>query len=92
MQQLIDPVIILDSGEIIFEHTVTAINESLGVRVVSAEPDADSVLYCEKVLGGYSLLVSGALNGSADVDLEILFNAVISNREKINAAFKGERT
>jgi ABC-2 type transport system ATP-binding protein len=91
MQQLIDPVIILDNGEKIFQRSVTEINESLGVRFVKDEPDPDKTLFYEKVIGGYSSLAADDVNGSADIDLELLFNAVIKNGKKINEVFREKK-
>jgi ABC-2 type transport system ATP-binding protein len=90
MQQLIDPVIILERGSIVFERTVAEINERLYVETGRGEPIPNEALYSEKTIGGYSLLCAGDSGSSTDVDLEILFNAVIANSEKVNAAFGGE--
>ena len=87
LQQLIDPVIILDNGEIIFQRSMTEVNEKLSVQLVRDEPDADKVLFYEKVIGGYSILSDENISSTSDVDLEILFNAVLKNTEKINAIF-----
>ncbi|HEX3043820.1 MAG TPA: ABC transporter ATP-binding protein [Bacillota bacterium] len=87
MQQLIDPVLILDNGTIIFQHSMTEVNEKLNVQLVKEEPDPEQALFYEKVIGGYSLLGKDEQGLGAGVDLEILFNAVIKNREKINAIF-----
>jgi ABC-2 type transport system ATP-binding protein len=89
MQQLIDPVIILDNGEVIFQRSITEINERLGVYFVKEEPDPDHSLFYEKVIGGYSLLSADNGGGGTDIDCEMLFNAVIQNRKKINAVFTG---
>lgn len=92
MQQLIDPIFILDNGEMIFRQTMERINESLSVQLVMNAPDNDDVLFYEKVIGGYAVLYNahsgGKRNSSMSVDLEILFNAVINNRNKINSIFQ----
>ncbi len=87
IQQLIDPVIILDNGEIIFQRSMTEVNEKLRVRLVKDEPDPENTLYHEKAIGGYSVLCEDEEISSTGVDLEILFNAAIKNKEKLNAVF-----
>jgi ABC-2 type transport system ATP-binding protein len=88
MQQLIDPVIILDNGRVIFQRSLTEVNEKLSVQLVKEEPDPEQTLFYEKVIGGYSVLRKDERGLGAGVDLEILFNAVIKNQEKINAVFE----
>ncbi len=90
MQQLIDPVIILESGSIVFERSVTEINEKLSVRFEKDTP-SDDALYWEKTLGGYTILGEDRTAGETDVDMELLFNAVINNGDKVNAVFGGRR-
>ncbi len=87
MQQLIDPVIILDNGAIIFQRSLVEVNEKLNVQLVKEEPDPVRALFYEKTIGGYSLLCKDDRDAGTGVDLEILFNAVIKNPEKINTVF-----
>lgn len=87
---LIDPIIILDDGDIIFHYTIEAISQRLSVRLEKSEPEDNSALYWEKTLGGYVLINEN--NGAEDsnLDIELLFNAVISNRQRINEIFNRE--
>ncbi len=93
MENLIDPIIILDEGKIIFQQHVYDVSEKLAVHFHKDEPEPGSAIYVEKVVGGYTA-VSKNTSGDNDshVDLEILFNAVISNKETIHALFSKERT
>ncbi len=90
MENLIDPVIILDAGEIIFQHNLQEVAEHVTVQLQTAEPDPDTVLYSEKVLGGYAVMTPNKNGSESRIDLEILFNAVIRNRAKITALFSQE--
>jgi len=87
IQQLIDPILILDEGEIIFNKQMEEVNKKLNVRLVSDEPDAANCLFYEKVIGGYAVLFSDNKSMGNNVDLEILFNAVIKNKDKLNRIF-----
>ena len=84
MNNLIDPIIILDNGEIIFQEQIDKINIKFSLNLSPNEPDDDECLYYEKVVGGYSILEKNMEHIDEDIDLEILFNAVIHNKEKIN--------
>lgn len=86
MQHLIDPVIILDEGVIIFNQSMDKLNEKLSVQLVTNEPEPGSCLFYEKVIGGYAMLFEEG-SGGTNVDLEILFNAVIHNKEKMRVLF-----
>jgi ABC-2 type transport system ATP-binding protein len=88
IQQLIDPVIILDNGKIIFQQSMTLVNEKLSIQLIREEPDPEETLYYEKVMGGYSILRKDDSGSSTGVDLEMLFNAVVNNFEKINSVFR----
>ena len=86
IQQLIDPILILDEGQIIFNQSMEMINKRLKVELSPVLPPENKILFHEKVIGGYALLKEDN-NGSANVDLELLFNAVINNKEKFSGLF-----
>ncbi|MBN1698979.1 MAG: ABC transporter ATP-binding protein [Spirochaetales bacterium] len=87
MQQLIDPILILDDGEIIFHQSMEEVNDRLTVKLLPDTPGPGQCIFYEKVIGGYAALCDDTVNGVSSVDLEILFNAVISDRERMNAIF-----
>ncbi|MBN2048936.1 MAG: ABC transporter ATP-binding protein [Spirochaetales bacterium] len=89
MENMIDPVIILDDGKIILNRNMNEISRRLSMKMFRNEPDETAVLYAEKVLGGYAAVVEEPSDDHA-VDLEILFNTVMRNREKFAALFGKE--
>lgn len=86
IQNLIDPILILDEGKIIFNRSMDNVNEKLKVQLITNEPEQGSCLFYEKVIGGYAVLYEDKTGGT-NVDLELLFNAVIKNKEKFNSLF-----
>ncbi|MFH1851998.1 MAG: ABC transporter ATP-binding protein [Candidatus Neomarinimicrobiota bacterium] len=90
MENLIDPIIILDEGEIIFQADMAEVTGKLMVKLQTAEPVDDSVLYHEKVLGGYAVIQPNSEGIESKIDLEILFNAIINNRDTIKTMFNRE--
>jgi ABC-2 type transport system ATP-binding protein len=87
MESLIDPIILLDAGRIIFHRSVADISRCLNVGIQAAEPKGDDLLYCEKIPGGYSAMTRNRTGEDSRVDLEVLFNAVVADPAKIAAAF-----
>lgn len=90
MQNLIDPIVILDEGEVIFKQDAFEVAQKLTVKVRDIEPDPAAVLYVEKVLGGYASVQENTDGSEVQVDVELLFNAVINNRDKVQGIFTKE--
>jgi len=88
MENLIDPIIILDEGRIIFQQAMTAVGARLRAGIEAVEPADDRVLYAEKTLGGYAVLRESSGEEETSVDLETLFNAVTAPGSKVRALFE----
>ena len=88
MENLIDPIIILDEGKIIFQQAMTAVGARLRAGIEAVEPADDRVLYAEKTLGGYAVLRESSGEEETSVDLETLFNAVTAPGSKVRALFE----
>jgi ABC-2 type transport system ATP-binding protein len=89
LQNLLDSIVILDNGKIIFNQTINAVTEKLQFTGQQNLPDTSDVIYAEKILGGYMTLkpkTNDAAHAS-EADLEILFNAVTNHPEKIQSLF-----
>ncbi|ELR72014.1 putative ABC transporter ATP-binding protein [Fulvivirga imtechensis AK7] len=90
MENLIDPVIILDEGEIVFFQNYVQISKKLRVSKQKELPDNDALVYSESSLGGYTVVSENTTREETNMNLEILFNAVVSNKRKIYEIFKSE--
>jgi ABC-2 type transport system ATP-binding protein len=84
MENLIDPVIILDEGKIIFQKPMYEVIRFLQVGIETEQPAGDEVLYSEKTLGGYVVVRRNTSGEETQLDLETLFNTVITNRDRID--------
>ena len=87
---LIDPIIILDNGKIIFHQSVEAVYDRLLFQMQPFGEEPNGVLYAERVPGGYVTVTDNYIGEASEIDLEVLFNAVISQTEKINQLFQKE--
>jgi len=83
-----DPIIILDGGKIVFNDSVEAIAEKLHFEVSYSRGEPTDVLYAERVLGGYMVVKENKFEEETEVDIEIFFNAMMANREGIQALFQ----
>ncbi|MBN1836361.1 MAG: ABC transporter ATP-binding protein [Spirochaetales bacterium] len=90
MENLIDPIIILDEGSIIFNQPLFEVSRRLHMELEAGEPAPEEVLYADKTLGGYIVVRENTRGEEARVDLETLFNTVIANRDRVAALFGRE--
>jgi ABC-2 type transport system ATP-binding protein len=84
MENLIDPIIVLDSGQIVFFHELAEVSEKLAVTVDTEPPTGDDVVYVEKGIGGYTVMRQSEKAGSS-IDLELLFNAVVDPNSRVSS-------
>lgn len=89
VENLIDSIIIIDDGKIIFNQSLQAISYRLCFKLQTETPDKD-VIYSEKTLGGYIVVMENKNGEQTKIQLEILFNTVTSHTEKINDIFRKE--
>jgi ABC-2 type transport system ATP-binding protein len=87
MEYLIDPVVILDRGQVVFNQPIARIAQRLSVRHETAEPHDDDVLYAEKSMAGYQVVRRLMSNNETGVDLETLFNAVTNAGDRVRSLF-----
>ncbi|MPM76576.1 hypothetical protein SDC9_123575 [bioreactor metagenome] len=85
LENLIDPIIILEFNQILLNNTVAEISEKLKFTV-EAEPSS-SVLYSERALGGFLCVAPNTDATDSKLNIEILFNAAISNKDFFKQTF-----
>jgi ABC-2 type transport system ATP-binding protein len=88
MESLIDPIIILDEGRVIFHESSEEISKRLAVKKLNDVPTDSSIVYVEQSLGGYTVVRENEGDEDSWLNLEILFNAVINQKERMNQIFK----
>jgi len=84
LEQLIDRILIMERGSIFCNATVADITERLSFRLITPEL-ADKVLYSEpSAVGTVGILPSdGSEESESNYSMELFFNAVISERDRI---------
>jgi ABC-2 type transport system ATP-binding protein len=88
LDNLIDAVIVLDESEILLNHSLADIADRLLFNTVSTVMETDHVLYAEPSLRGQAVVMENPTQEDSKVDLERLFNTVVTNRERIKVLFQ----
>ena len=80
MENLIDPIIILNEGKVVFNNSLNEVTSALTLSLTPTEPENTECVFKEKVPGGWSALkMRNDEDPETNVDLETLFNAVVAN-------------
>jgi len=90
LENLIDTVVMLDQGKIIFQQSMEAIAKTL---CFAEEFDLNAItlnaaLYKEKVFGGFRIIQVNPNNIETQVDLELLFKGILVKADNINSCFQ----
>ena len=87
MGSLMDPIIILDQGKIIFQENLQRIAERLQFEVTYSRGEPEGVYYTERVPGGYMVVRRNDDGEETEVDIEVFFNAMMSNPSDLQGLF-----
>jgi len=87
LHSLIDAIIILDSGKIILNENAETITEKLAFEVIEDTENDANILYAEDNVRGKLVVRENTLQKDTKLDIELLFNAVMLNKEKIKHIF-----
>lgn len=86
LHSLINHVVILDNAHVIFDQPLETVSEGLWFGKASNHEES-SILYSESSFGGKTILTRNDRE-ETEVDLELLFNGVLSEPTKINTILK----
>ena len=85
VENLIDPIVILDCDEVLLNATFEEISQRLYFEYGAEK--SDEALYSEMIPGGYINVIPNTFNMESKVNVEALFNAVRCNKKKIREIF-----
>jgi len=80
---IIDKIVILDEGEIIFNEDILSISQKWQFRMVPSLSGITEPIYHEKCPGGYRIICAAGDDEETDIDIELLFNAIV-NKANLN--------
>lgn len=90
MEFLIDPVIIIDDGRIIFQEPYEEIVRRLTIKHVRSLPESREVIYSQEEINGYKVVTAQDGSEETSIDLETLFNAVLADPVGMASVFSQE--
>jgi ABC-2 type transport system ATP-binding protein len=81
LENLIDPIIILDNKAVLMNASLEKISEKLYFRLYSSVPA--NALYFEPAPGGYICVMENEDMGESKINIEALFNATMQHKSRI---------
>ena len=85
LENLIDPIVILDNSGLILNESIQRISEKLYFRL--SNKMEEQAIYNEPTIGGYVTVEENYEKEESKVSIEALFNATLQNKEKIKNLF-----
>ena len=79
VENLIDKIIMLDNGKVIFHQTIAEISQKV-CFISGTSADIEGAIYSEAVPGGYRLMMPNG-HAETEVDIELLFNAITKGKK-----------
>lgn len=87
LHNLIDSIIILDNGNILLNASNQEITSKLYFGVQKEEENQEGILYSEESISGKVFVKENKENLESNIDIELLFNSVFQNKERIKNIF-----
>jgi ABC-2 type transport system ATP-binding protein len=87
LENLIDRITIIDEGKILFDQTVDQITSKLSFRISFDQDELKEALYSENSLRGNAIISRNTYGEESKLDLEMLYKAIVTSREKIHSVF-----
>jgi ABC-2 type transport system ATP-binding protein len=87
LSNLLDQVIIIEDGKVVLNQDVYDISSALSFKQIQGTSVPKEALYSEMIPGGYLVVVPNETNVNSQLDLEALFNAMITSKDRMIAIF-----
>jgi ABC-2 type transport system ATP-binding protein len=88
LENLIDHITVIDEGKILFDEHVEKITRKLSFRFAYDKEDATTAFYSESSLIGHVIVAPNTDGEESKLDLELLYKAIVTNRDKITKLFQ----
>ncbi|NLR90840.1 ABC transporter ATP-binding protein [Flammeovirga agarivorans] len=85
LESLIDPIVIVDNGKVVFNETLENISDKLLFTTAEKVENSD-VIYTENGVAEDKVVAFNHSGIPSRINLELLFNAVLTEKEKMNQA------
>lgn len=88
IEHLIDSVLMLDDGEVAFSASCADIQKHLLFSETSRKPAKSGCFYAEKAHKGYRSVKENPKHEVSEIDLELLFNSILENKDAMRRYFE----
>ncbi|MCL2417137.1 MAG: ABC transporter ATP-binding protein [Bacteroidales bacterium] len=85
LENLIDPIIILEHNQVLLNNSIEEISQKL--KFVVRENQSEQALFAEQAIGGVLCVEPNTDNTESKVNIELLFNAAVNNKELFKKLF-----
>lgn len=85
IESLVDHITVVDEGKLLFDHSMQVITSKLALT--KSPEQTDKTLYEEDVVGGKIHLIQNNSKQESNIELEVLFNGIMTNAHEINTIF-----
>jgi ABC-2 type transport system ATP-binding protein len=79
IENLIDDIVILNNGKIVLHKDINSVSKKIQFKSVTNTNNYEDIIYKEKSLEGYKVMLPMKGNTETKIDLELLFNAVVND-------------
>lgn len=87
LENLIDRVMVIDEGKILFDQTMHQISQKLNFKLSFDAQESAHALYKENSLKGNALILANTEGEETQPDLEMLYKAIVLNGKEVNELF-----
>ena len=87
IDRLLDQVVVIDGNEVLLNRSVVDITDKLLFAEQGMNEPTDDVLFVQPSVHGNSVIWPNLAGEESPLNLELLFNALLTEREKIQAIF-----
>lgn len=91
LHSLIDAVVILDNGHILLNAMADDITNKLCFKILDDNGTDEPILYREDNIRGDIVVTENIHHIETNLDIELLFNAVMMNKNRINEMFNAQK-
>ena len=88
LDSLIDSIIVMEKHEIVFNQPIENITKKLLFRVAVHNEKNETVIYSEDTLRGLYQVCENKTGEESKLDIELLFNAILTEKNRIATLFK----
>ncbi|WP_300668599.1 ATP-binding cassette domain-containing protein [Desulfoluna sp.] len=88
VENLIDRVVVLDEGRIVFEQSMQEVSRCLEMTHLADLPD--TAVYHERGIAGYTVVQKNETGVDSAIDLELLFNTILTSPDAMHTCFQGD--